>query len=470
MSMADDNPNARLIEAAKAGNEPAIASALAAGADIDYRDDSGWTALMWAAHLLRPKVVKLLVKKGADPSIRDGLNEDAADIAANEYVTHETASSSIRKVIKESKLYQQRQEEMAAIAKSFASALAKDYGGRTKRQGVINIHAAYSVTANYKGMQCIFRVFAGGFDLWIQNIRPGKLYISLNRENHDNASPTKTEGLIPFSELFADDLPIYFFHKEGFAPGAQKFLMDEQNRADLAKVAPGRFEWLVISEGQLRLRTQSMQMDVIRERLDAIAAIFARTNPVLPAPLLERYALKIGKAKDIHQPHHFGGMPGTPIHCLECRAPLGRIAAFDKSDEALRCIKWRDETIEVALCLGCALPETSSLTCISYAAQPPVVLHQSQTFGSGEVAPLTERPLSLVPADGKRLEMNNRVGGLPGWIQADDTPTCPSCNEAMRFFAQFASTGKYMFGADMGIAYVFLCEPCNVVATAIQSC
>ena len=48
----------------------AVRSALAAGGDINERDNSGWTPLMHAALECRPRIVKLLLERGADAKLR----------------------------------------------------------------------------------------------------------------------------------------------------------------------------------------------------------------------------------------------------------------------------------------------------------------------------------------------------------------------------------------------------------------
>jgi ankyrin repeat protein len=68
--------DARLIKAAKDGDLPAIQTALAGGDDINGRDKSGATALMWAANGGHAEVVKLLLEKGADVNVKrigDGI-------------------------------------------------------------------------------------------------------------------------------------------------------------------------------------------------------------------------------------------------------------------------------------------------------------------------------------------------------------------------------------------------------------
>jgi len=57
-----------------------IAYLLDAGAHVDDRDDRGRTALMIAAEAGRAEIVELLLKRGADPSLRDKAGHRAADL------------------------------------------------------------------------------------------------------------------------------------------------------------------------------------------------------------------------------------------------------------------------------------------------------------------------------------------------------------------------------------------------------
>jgi ankyrin repeat protein len=67
---------ADLIQAARAGNVPAVRSAIARGADVNAPDQgiNGWTPLMHAIHKGQPAAAKALVEAGADPnrSARNG--------------------------------------------------------------------------------------------------------------------------------------------------------------------------------------------------------------------------------------------------------------------------------------------------------------------------------------------------------------------------------------------------------------
>jgi hypothetical protein len=102
--------------------------------------------------------------------------------------------------------------------------------------------------------------------------------------------------------------------------------------------------------------------------------------------------------------------------------------------------------------------------------------------------PVDDLRAAEVPAEGKttlgavsgmRLQAEapegaqvlGRVGGKPEWIQADETPGCPTCGDYMDFFAQLEqghdhSTGVN-FGGD-GLGYAFVCKECQEAAFVWQ--
>ncbi len=81
---------------------------------------------------------------------------------------------------------------------------------------------------------------------------------------------------------------------------------------------------------------------------------------------------------------------------------------------------------------------------------------------------------------GKKLNYPNnlgkrtKLGGLPEWIQNNETPTCEKCGKEMSFVVQIDSldyNGKnkeYMFG-DVGMIYVFFCFDCETTESIFQS-
>ncbi len=60
-----------LHEAAKKGQNGVVEQLLAAGADINAKDDSGETALHCAARAGHSKIVRVLIAKGADVNAKD---------------------------------------------------------------------------------------------------------------------------------------------------------------------------------------------------------------------------------------------------------------------------------------------------------------------------------------------------------------------------------------------------------------
>jgi hypothetical protein len=58
-----------------------------------------------------------------------------------------------------------------------------------------------------------------------------------------------------------------------------------------------------------------------------------------------------------------------------------------------------------------------------------------------------------------------QLGGNPEWLQHDETPSCPSCSEQMRFVAQFEqcqdATERELMNFGGGLAYVFACGSCR---------
>ena len=95
LNATDDDGMTALMHAAAHGHYKA--SGLLVGSDdstINAQDSSGKTALMYAAGVGSNNIVKMLLKKGADPSVTDNHGQTAVDYA--EANGHEKVSRRLR--------------------------------------------------------------------------------------------------------------------------------------------------------------------------------------------------------------------------------------------------------------------------------------------------------------------------------------------------------------------------------------
>ena len=77
-----------LTQAVAAGDVDAVNAALAAGADVNERNNGGQTALILAVIFSHIDLVHLLVKAGANPHLRDNLGLDAIEWAQRRGLTN----------------------------------------------------------------------------------------------------------------------------------------------------------------------------------------------------------------------------------------------------------------------------------------------------------------------------------------------------------------------------------------------
>jgi ankyrin repeat protein len=77
--------DAALRKAAQDGDLPTVKDLLAKGANVNAKDESGQTALLWVAPARdNPEMVKLLIAKGADVNAKDNEGTTALMIAASQ--------------------------------------------------------------------------------------------------------------------------------------------------------------------------------------------------------------------------------------------------------------------------------------------------------------------------------------------------------------------------------------------------
>jgi hypothetical protein len=59
-----------------------------------------------------------------------------------------------------------------------------------------------------------------------------------------------------------------------------------------------------------------------------------------------------------------------------------------------------------------------------------------------------------------------QFGGVPSWVQDDETPSCSSCTKPMSFVVQLEEGPEHSTAMNFGSgsAYAFACEPCASAA------
>jgi hypothetical protein len=102
--------------------------------------------------------------------------------------------------------------------------------------------------------------------------------------------------------------------------------------------------------------------------------------------------------------------------------------------------------------------------CVSQNVIPPFRLTPEPL--TDEAAALLNRPRFLDPSIGER----HRLGGAPDFMQASEWPSCPSCGDAMTFYAQLDALPSGGFDlADAGLIHVFVCFDCFEVAASLDT-
>lgn len=194
--------------------------------------------------------------------------------------------------------------------------------------------------------------------------------------------------------------------------------------------------------------------------------------------------------------HKYGGVPSnsaTIPKCFGCRDHLHLLVQIDLADPNFAFLLIGDlGYLFVITCLNCASyvePMYYSVTekgsQISLLQQKPrqCVREYSVPLNEYRISyrPLNDGEYPLTDDDLFRLldeKYKHQLGGLPVWIQREETVHCLACAGEMEYIAMVDSelyVGEnglrkegHIFG-DNGILYVFVCRACEIFATKAQS-
>jgi hypothetical protein len=255
------------------------------------------------------------------------------------------------------------------------------------------------------------------------------------------------------------------------------FCADPGNARDLAALGLGRGESLAVLSHQVIVRLRAGDDAQVRARIDVLGALCGRNaRPAgVRAAALEPFDITVGEPGEERgvapaARHRFGGAIEDGPPCRNCRRPLHRLLSLDMQAPPLAAAWSGPGRVPVATCLGCQV--LSSPLVLAHGPSGWAIREQASSPSfDGFPAVLPERPVRLEPAPADRAEpARHRVGGAPGWIQSDETPDCIGCGHPMTFLAQLDTDDRLglQFGDD-GRLYAFVCAPCTLVATLIQS-
>ncbi len=122
--------NKLLLDGIREKNLESVEILLENGADVDYRDQDGKTALMIAAEIGSGEIVEFLIKKGADVLAKDNNHKTAEDLTADAVV-----KKNLEKAALNALLLQSAQKNKAGAVKLFlkkgADANARDKNGNS---------------------------------------------------------------------------------------------------------------------------------------------------------------------------------------------------------------------------------------------------------------------------------------------------------------------------------------------------
>lgn len=155
------NPNSRdfngrslLMKAVKNGNDWEIRSLLESGADVNVKDNDGWSALMYAVRYQNNlEVVRLLLRNGADMTALNKYGSSPLDLAA----TYSSNPEILRSILKEFKGGQ------GEIFRAFVFSITSDIGNHASQLAKLQVFVDRGIQLNrfYEGKTPL--MYAAGY-------------------------------------------------------------------------------------------------------------------------------------------------------------------------------------------------------------------------------------------------------------------------------------------------------------------
>jgi hypothetical protein len=162
----------------------------------------------------------------------------------------------------------------------------------------------------------------------------------------------------------------------------------------------------------------------------------------------------------------FGGVPvgftaATWPICSGCDLPM--LATLTVGAHPERLPLRAHAAVTVFVCRSCESWEAESGANAAVLVSPERLGQTLESPPHGVDGPtpvLDRRALSYQPETPRAendYRIRDKVGGHPDWVQADETPTCKTCQARMRLVAQFSDSLDSRLNFGMGVGYVFVC-------------
>jgi len=195
-----------------------------------------------------------------------------------------------------------------------------------------------------------------------------------------------------------------------------------------------------------------------REREAALARRTILRFPLIPVPR------KPKKIPPFSRGFYGGIVPGKVPICPDCQKPMSFLGHVDMGARPF-VNKPLLDNIPIFFCFDCLQWESRSFD-----------YQMIKGFGkaNGEIRLFPELGMDFIRC-GDEDQIKSalvKVGGLPDWIQSEEWPICPECQNKMLFVCQLNTDEEISNGeacqafGDSGMLYVFSC--CRNVTTVMQ--
>lgn len=164
--------------------------------------------------------------------------------------------------------------------------------------------------------------------------------------------------------------------------------------------------------------------------------------------------------------------------CPCCGKPLFSLFRLNTTNLAmLNLKKYKPNKLNISTCIYCTcydpiytdidLNGNTSWSKINTISDPLYIPECEEDEDYNNNYYVDTNPKCSTYASNQFLKMKlTKIGGMPAWIQDADYPTCPKCNNTMKFIGQISMEDFEEYGE--GIYYGFLCEDCNIASTTYQ--